>query len=523
MSTLQSKKLSSADDVLRTIMRLARRPHFAYWLDRHRLHPNYPGFSSLDYIFRHLEMDTLSIQAGYDELPNLPFPLVAYLNMEGGMFACITGADAEKVQVQVRGRDLYLTREVFEQIWNGAVMLIDFDPVPESGRPVPDSSGQRNRWMFHTLLRYRFCLPAFSIVCLWGWLIWPLPELSFFNGLFLSLSCLGLAVCLLLSGYRGGREGTAGRLCHIVRNKRVDCASVLSSRYAAIGGLLPWSAVGVVYFIWAVLLLLSFRAEISVPAVAAASLLSLPATVYLIFLQWSRIRRFCLFCLFVQSVLSGSACAAGYYFLQAPPMTVSVKDLSGCGILLGAIAACYWIVVRAISDSRQRMELAGYNNRLRFRPDVMSEYFRNSGKVDREGAEWMTLCPGGSHELLLVADPLCGGCMQVLGLLLEQLPYYRNTTFHLLLFAGSEQSRRKVQRLWQCYETLSPEDFFRILSTYARTGKCPEIAGTAKTDAIDKNRLWCEKNGIDLVPRLYYNGRSWPEAYSWDDVNYVCR
>ena len=372
---MNRNNLTSADDVLYAVLHIARRPYIAYWLAEHRKHPHYPSFGSLAYIFRKIFLDFFPAQLSYEELSKMPFPLIAHVTEKEGFFVLVTEVRDSEVKISVRGHEKVLSRESFEHLWDGAVLLLDTTPLSSECKEEKLNSfltAKGLRWKKERLsrkiglffwMKYRMWIFGIMFLFLLIVLSSMVPLRDGFNLFFLSCGGLGMSVSALLLEYRFHRERSGAlRICNLVKSNRVDCASVLDSRYARLWGWFSWSDVGFIYFLSVTVTLLLFPVYFSNYVVSLLSLLSLPVIVWLLGVSLIRLKRFCLLCCSVQILLVVSSVVGGTYLLHYIHTPVSVVwFFVFVGVVL-FLAVLYFILFRAWQDGTHKEKLLMWYN-----------------------------------------------------------------------------------------------------------------------------------------------------------------
>ena len=538
---MNRSRLSPADDVLYAVLRMAKRPYAAYWLAEHRKHPHYPSFTSLTYVFRKVFLNFFPAQLSYDELREVPFPLIAHIDEKDGFFVMVLQAGESEVKVSVRGREKTMTKEEFEKIWDGAVLLLDTEPLSAEGPETenPFLTQESVRWKKQRLsrktvlffaARYRMRILGMLFLLLLVLLAFAVPARDGFNVFFTGCALSGLAVSLLLSEYRLHREHSrALRVCNLFRSKKVDCASVLDSRYAGIGGWFSWADAGVVYFLSASVALLAFPVPFSNRIVSVCSLLSLPVVLWLFAVLSIKIRRFCLLCCIVQGLLVVSAIAGGFYLYRCSPSPDVLRLLPVFVAVVPCMAVLYFVLLRAWREESRKDKLLAWYNYSRHTPAFLSEHLYSLPLTDFSGVNFLELNPGKKHRITMIFNPLCSACTETLAVVLSFFPEKENTTLALLLLADFPPAVQEAKKICAAYRRLPEAAFFDFLSCYVR-GKpfrnhpavCPS-ADFSDDELLRNASEWCRKHGIASVPRLYYCDRALPREYAVKDLDYLCR
>lgn len=107
---------------------------------------------------------------------------------------------------------------------------------------------------------------------------------------------------LLLLKTHGWSSGWVHRFC-TDRSGKSNCSSVLHSKAATLVGEITWSDVGVLYFLFMMLMVLCFCFDDNALGFILSASLAFPYTLFSVWYQWRVLHSWCRMCLIVQGVL----------------------------------------------------------------------------------------------------------------------------------------------------------------------------------------------------------------------------
>lgn len=261
----------------------------------------YPTFRSICDALSEWKIEHYPLKYDPEEIKDLNSPYITHFNSGGGQIAFVTGTENSSVVFY----DSYHTKKEIgwdEYINNSSGAIILLNPDENSGEK---NYGQK----FREELLGKFIIPGLigvvaliisvlfiNVVFLSGLQIpWQQFVLLFtkFAGIFFS-------AMLLMKEYEINMP-LAEKLCHI--SKTINCNSVLNDKAAMVFGPVGWADIGMIYFTGSLLVMLqgSFPAWNGFLVVASA--LSLPYTIFSVWYQGVKLKKWCPFCIMVQVIL----------------------------------------------------------------------------------------------------------------------------------------------------------------------------------------------------------------------------
>lgn len=261
----------------------------------------YPTFRSICDALNEWKIEHYPLKYDQDEIKDLKSPYITHFNSGGGQIAFVTGYengsvvfyDSYNAKKKI-GWDEYLKK------FSGAIILLNPD---ESSGEKSFSQKFREELLNELILPATIGVMALVISAL-------LINKAFISGLeipwqqyiliFTKFAGIFFSAMLLMKEYQINMP-FAEKLCHI--SKTINCNSVLNDKAATVFGPVGWADIGMIYFTGSLLVML----QVNFPAwngfLIAASALSLPYTIFSVWYQGVKLKKWCPFCILVQVIL----------------------------------------------------------------------------------------------------------------------------------------------------------------------------------------------------------------------------
>ncbi len=335
-------------------------------------HPDFPSLLSISDALDEWQVDNAAIQLGHvEQLRELPTPFVVHSTKEGGLYLLIeTVSNGTITSLEPGSQHRQTEPEAqFAKHWSGVVLMAE--KTEQSGEVDYQTKHRQEiienlRWpsvlMGALLLTSVILLTVGESLTPIGW-FWLLTKAM---GLGLSL--------LLVQKQLGHANALTNKLCNVTG--KTGCDEVLNAPAATLGGILPWSDVGLLYFSGGLLLsLLAGFQPVLWPILGLLALLALPYTVFSLYYQGIIARQWCTLCLGVQAVLLGEGVLAIVQGVSLPT-TMQPYGWAVAAMLLPAIS---WLALKptlqqATETEPLRRKLARFQNN----PDLFAALLSNS-------------------------------------------------------------------------------------------------------------------------------------------------
>lgn len=453
-----------------------------------------------------------------ERLAELPAPFVA---QAGGDLVVVTAVGGGEVAFVQSGALHRLPAGRFVEQWSGVVLTLEADAASAE----PGYARHRRDERFH---RAECAVLAACVAALLvgGFLhtrsaagaAWGLRGLAALVG----MVGAGLSFLLVLEG-NDGRSDLADRLCRTFGGG--GCGVVQQTAGARFMGRYGWGAVGLAYFAVGAVVTLGLPAWF--PSVAAVGVLALPYTLWSVWYQRFRARRWCALCLWVQVVvwvqLAVFACA-GVYRHFALDVARLVLLLVAYGAAFLAVHLSLPLFARSREASRWRADYYG----LKRRADVFFALLGAQPAVDVAGAS--TLWFGSAdapHTVTVFSNPYCRPCAR-LHPHLEAL-VCRGWRVGLVMTAFNAERRAANRALIAAYRLDGPERTWERLAAWYTGPQVMDMAlfadlhpdeATARAVEAEMARhdAWADAHGLTATPHLWVDGHELPAGYRAEDV-----
>ena len=489
-------------------------------------HPDFPSLVSLSDALDELNVSNMATRLTPEQLPSIPLPALAYLEIDGGIFVLIRTIAADKVEwLHTKRGWQKQTLSDFSRIWNGVTLLIEANQ--QSGE-ANFTEQRKKHWIENS--RYPFIIVGL-LVCFGLFLTYSFQHTTLAaNGQLyglLGLKFAGIVISSLLIAYTLNADSPFLRsICQL--NNRTNCNSILQSKAANVFDWLSWSEIGLLYFsggFIALTLSLTIPTLSGVQVLVWLNLLALPYTIYSIYYQAVIAKEFCVLCIITQ-ILLWAEFLVGHTLLE---------EISKQGIVLCffsfLLAGTIWAFIKnPISSVPQIAPLQRELYKLKFNPEYIETLFNKQPTMPPifESMEVVTLGdPDAIHTITMVTNPMCRSCAiahKKLENLLETTNNINcNVVFTLpdtsavivgeMIMSTSIENRAYVLHNW----------FNREDRNFSKWGKT--ISSVNLKDEVNQqlilHRRWCELGRILRTPTIFLDGVELPTLYRIDDVAHL--
>lgn len=493
-------------------------------------HPSFPSMLTISDALDKWKIPNGAYQLPFNELTDVPCPFIAHLTRNGGEFALVTKFDNQDITVYNDQWDNQrLKHESFKNFYSGTVILAESN----------EESGEKDfeKKLFHQRLnnlRIPFLLLTAFFV-LFSRLTFNIPYGSLVptNVLLLILiKTVGLIVSVLLLIQSIDANNTIiQRICSV--GKKIDCNTILSSKAAKITSFLNWSEVGFFYFsgTWLILLF----STVSLPLlqfIALLSFVSLPYTFYSIYYQAKVAKKWCLLCCSIQGLLWLELIAFLPYLSQHFTL-INYSEISNC--LVGFIfPVALWVFVKPILVKANELEPVILQlNRFKYNPDLFWNLVNEQSYFELLPEE-SSLVLGNKQAqniITIVSNPYCQPCSkahEVLGKWLAEANSFKlQIIFSTSTF--SDDPKTKVARHLMNLKTECDEKTLKGALDDWYNHKYESFEAWAINyptnikegeESLQKQNNWCSMAKIEVTPSIFINGRSVPNTYQVEDLQY---
>lgn len=448
---------------------------------------------------------------------DLPVPFIAHTHDN---FVLIKSFDNNAVNCVINNKILEIDADKFKSMWSGIVLL----PKTNEYSKEPNYKQNYTKKIVDNLQRMTLVFLV-SVFCIVGYLHNMIYE-NLYISLMVIISIVGIFVCTLLvrRQLRIG-NGIADRICSIF--KTGDCDEALTSPKSKLFGFFSLSIVGLSYFIGNTFLIIFFPDFLSY--VIIINILSLPFTLWSIWVQSFKLNHWCPLCMivivnlwlfFICSLLSGNI-----FTSVLSPIHFAITCM------------CYITSFLFLSVILPKIEVANnYNkiesrfNYLRMQEDVFKIELTKERKFDVENTTSIIFGnPEAPHHLTIVTNPHCNPCALLHNRIEKLLPIVGDKiSINYIFLSPSDTYKHSVIGLLWVYYHLPPEQCLEVYNKWFESEqKQPDIFFQQyNVDFTDNksnheyicHKNWVKKNMIANTPYVIYDGYKVNEIYDINDL-----
>ena len=415
-----------------------------------------------------------------------------------------------------KGRHI-VCAETFLKSWTGKVLVVK--KSERSGEP----DYVKNRKAARVKAAKRILMAFFCLALLGGLMLRQAASLTFSVAGYYLLSVVGLFVSVMLLQRQlhvGG--GLGDKLCSLF--KESGCEEVAASSASKTLLNVSWSEVGVGYFLSNVVLLSLSLDMIFVLGIV--NVLILPYTLWSLWYQKVKIRRWCMLCLFVQMILWGLAlvfCLTGLY--HSPFRLAALLALPF--YCLAVLSVHHYA---ALKEKQRALEESNAAKRARLcREDVLFHFLKQQPhyEVTDEDSVMLAGNPEGEICLTLVCNPYCTPCAKAHRVIARMLKYNSRIKVRYVLTARWEELVPPSLYLISSYFKKGGAVFdeWFSLDVKARKAINLEIENAEEREEAEKelsrHAACVSRCDVKWTPTLLVNGYMLPSEYTFEDIEYI--
>ena len=444
-------------------------------------------------------------------------PCIVILN---GAFAIVTNISDKDVTYLSADRYIHISREVFDMLWNGVVMLL----YPNEFSIEKDYA---NHFQIKKTDNLKFVGILVSVLLLFVASL--LTEHITWRFVFLLLINITGIHCayLLLQKQLHIPNRIADKLCGVTKNSH--CENVTESAGATIFGLVKLSEVGFGFFLTNLIVLLAFPTSIFWLAIYAASVL--PFSFWSIWYQKYKVKSWCVLCLSTLALMWIQAITyfiGGAYTLQnnnwITPIVIGVVYVLSV-LLTNKLMTL--LEQRHISQSWQRQY-----EELKSDEKVINVFEGDIPRLDTS-METCSMLIFGNHDaektLTVYSNPYCGPCALMHKRIRELVGNCLNVQYVMTYFSEGQSKINKY--IIAAYQQLGADTTWEILTKWFSGGQKEgelffskynlDITTPDVEAEFAKHKTWAQDKDLRGTPTDLLNGREivWP--YSVENYYYL--
>lgn len=475
-------------------------------------HPNYPSLFSITDSLDVLRIENMAANVPKDQLENLPEHFIAAIQYKDVEIFVFVNKTNDSIVYETESDEKHsVTIEEFRELWNGLILAIEKNEktidIKKSGVKSAISFG---------LVTVIFLLSNFTY------------EFDSTEFIFRALSFIGLltSIFILLEKNEDGNE-LVSKICSF--NSNTSCDSVIKSKDSQITKWLDFTDLPILFF--SINFITASLANLSFGIIGLLSLVSLPICVYSIYLQKTKLKKWCILCLIISSLILAQSLL---YILNINSLGINFTATLHYLIIVMACSTI-WFPLKKIMTERKN--LADKNKEL-------SRFKRNFNVFDflssdvQEPLQLTSLQPiyFGKPEatltLRLFLSPSCGHChtaYQKAKDFIEKYPEkIRLAVYFNLNIENSENPyvpiAKNLQEIHFSNGNIKQalEDWHvRNLDIKEWLKKWKQEIISKETEAeLNKQYEWCGKNEFNYTPVKIVNYKQLPKEYELEEIKY---
>lgn len=503
-------------------------------------HPNYPSLLSISDVLNKYGVETLAIKLDQDKICHAPVPFLTLIRGESGSAEFFTVIkEIRQSEITIFNPDKYnwdnISKENFLMRFSGTLLLAQADEFAGE-----KEYSKKNRQEVRTAFIQRLTVLSIPIIMLLSGV--PALVRGGINALppciFSILTLLGAITSALLLLYDLDQYNPVLRqICGA--NKKVNCASILNSKYSKIAGI-SWSSIGLTYFMGQ-MLLLSFTGIFNLRTLFILSwlnVLALPYVLFSIYYQSQVAKQWCVLCLCTQGILLLqfiTALLRGWHSL----FMINVIDFEFITMLAMAFSIPLIGTALLMPALKKVKETKGTKSELqRFKHDfeIFEALLLRQRRIEAPTAELGIVLgnQNAKYKLVKVCNPYCGPCAQAhlpFDELLKNNPDVqlqiiftatnrdvdpRAAPVRHLLAIAEKNDQELTKRALDDWYLPECKDYKEFAKKYPLNG---ELAMHDRK--IDAMFDWCNNMNIHFTPTIFVNGHQLPSMYSVNDLQYI--
>ncbi|WP_111685546.1 vitamin K epoxide reductase family protein [Winogradskyella tangerina] len=483
-------------------------------------HPSFPSLHAITGVLDHFNIENLAldIPINASTLKQLPETFLAQVEIDGKKkFATVTKSKQQyKLHFGIKDKTT-VDENYFLECFTGVVLIVD---KTEDFSIINKTNTVKNIVKGLSVV----ALLTVTAILIFG-------NLAVSDYLFVTTSILGIYLSSIIIRQEQGESTKIGNAFCSGDDERKDCNAVLNSNAATLVEGLKLSDLSLIFFAGltlASLILVSSNSEIY--SVKLLSVLGFPVTIFSIYYQFIKIKKWCFLCLGIVGILWTQAALFAYS---------SNAEFNVNHILIAlfsfSITALTWLVFSKIYREKEELN------------QIKIKYFkfkRNFGLFNDQLLKSPTLPtqipgineivygnPTSQFHLILITNPLCGYCKTTHQILNQALKQFNNELkitirFNIQSVDYNNSAVKIALRLLEIYHTYSPEacrealdDIYGNHTIKDWFNKWNEADSPENYKHILQNEAqWCQQNNINFTPEILVNGHSYPKMYERKDL-----
>jgi len=494
-------------------------------------HPNYPSLFSIADCLAGWNIDNYPARADIDMLSDLPTPFITWYRNQFYLVRSVTSATV----TCFNGLDnVQIEKLKFTAHFSGIVLLAQ--RRADSGEP--DYSTKRRREFFKAMATpLIFCTGLFTIL---GWTVAAAahdagPTTSY-QGISLLLNWIGVWTTASLLWYEVDKNnGFIQKIC--AGREKVNCTAVLSSRSARAIGPISWSEVGFFYFAGCMLTLLYGHRLCWL--VGLVNIAAFPYVFYSVYIQWRKVRHWCLLCLVVQALL-----AIGFAMTLLDWSALRLNSASWTSIAaalptmlpLSLLPIALWYFLKPFLKAEAALrERDKELRKFKFNQEIFQTLLSRQKQVEQPSPELGIILgdPSADRTLIKVCNPYCGPCAKAHPDVEELLRTTENLKVQIIFNATNKDGDKLAppvkhflaidEKGDKSLTTKALDDWYNAQTKdyekFAALHPVDDSRLSIQSRKLERMSKWCDDISLEYTPTYFYCGYQLPQPYNVRDLS----
>ena len=505
-------------------------------------HPDYPSLLATSDALNEWKIENVAVGLKPEQISELPTPFLAYLTIEGGIFAMVKTIKDDAIEwIHTKEGFKREKTEEFLKKWNGVVLMAE--PNEQSGEK---NFVENNKKVFIQNLRMPILVIGTTLLVI-SLLYHSFTADWHYNALLLTKLAGIIVSSLLLWQSIDKNNPFIKSLCNSSASKKsgLGCSEILSSDAAQVTSWLNWSEVGFFYFAGGFIALLSPEASVALTPdggtkisflIGIMSILVLPYTIWSVYYQALVAKQWCTLCLTVQGLFVVEFLIninfISDFSNQFSRISIDelVAPLSGAG---GAVLV--WIFLKPIlQKSQQVTPLKNDLKRFKNNPNLFLSLLQKQAEMPFVPQNMNTIIfgnPNAEHTITMVTNPFCQPCAKAHKVIEGLLETNENLNCQVIFLASNieDDKRGAVARtILSLPQEQQAEALHQWYENEERSiEKWQQLLGVVENrnteSIIAQHQVWCDMAKIEATPTLFLDGNKIPELYRIGDLKGILK
>ncbi len=489
-----------------------------------KAHSHYPSLKSVCDVLSEWKIENYPLKYSAVELNELKSPFIAHFGAGGGSLVFVSNFRNGSVTYY---ESKTIKREIpfsdFAEKFSGAAILMN--PDKNSGEK-DFKKNSRDQFIHKSILPLTLAVTFLFVVML---VVSIISSGNFPDGglpvALLTTKTAGIILSMLLVFHEYEiRLKLTDKLCHL--GKVTDCNTVLNAEASRAYGWIGWADIGLVYFTGTLLILLQSFLSSNYSVLSVISTAAVPYTVFSVYYQGFKIRKWCPLCLGVQLLLITE-------FLMILPelsnLQFSFNGISSSILILSSIFLVL-LLLRAYLKEKASGDLQHYKYLgLRKKPDVIKTLLLKQKFYDIPDTEHSLLFGSKDTTLRITAflSLNCSHCARSFIKIKNALKSGISASFNIILVTDEKKILNTLYHLNRGNkeeEALVLLDQWYNAAPYSRynfsENYCIPDADDVSIEVGNENSKLFKECNVIGTPSIFVNGYKLPSQYDIDDLKY---